>query len=629
MESSEAEIAGGSASTADHVTGSQLSDNVQGTDGQAGSTEGILLWPAIAIVASMWLILIVPGMIAPLTKLHFTSMQSAPALGAILLSVWWFRKSLLPKRKRVVGLVALYSVFVIIMFAIHPSLRILMLIKGLPAAMTLLVVGFVIGQWVQVSKQAWFGVAAFAGLLVGALFVRVGTIDAAFDYTLVPRWKPTAEQELLQSLKNDLASGDSTENVADSVQSTGTPRLPDQPGSSDWAEFRGPRRDGILDDVVFETDWSENPPAELWRRPVGPAWSSFCVVGPWFFTQEQRGKEEIVSAYRVDDGSSVWSQSHQSRFEASMGGVGPRATPTYHQQRLYVMGGSGLIQCLDAATGDCVWKYDLMEELDVPLPSWGFASSPLIFQNLVIAFAGGGDQHATVALDKTNGALVWSAAGGNHGYSSPQLSTIHETEQVLISSNRGLQSLEPHSGKELWNHEWDIDVMARVTQPTVVGNTAYLGTGYGNGTRRIDITRNGDDWQTEEIWTKPMKPYFNDCVYHQGFLYGFDGPIFMCLDAKSGKKAWKRGRYGHGQVLLVQAMEMLLILTEKGKLVLAKTNPKKLEEIATIPSVEGITWNHPVVAGGKLFVRNANEMVAYDLNGKANAASAESDGTDR
>lgn len=612
MESSEAEIVVEPASNDAGAIDNHIRDNVQ-------NAAGILLWPAIAIVAAMWLLLIVPGMIAPLTKLHFYSMQSAPALGAILLSVWWFRNSRIPKRERVIGLVALYSVFVIIMFAIHPSLQILMLLKGLPTALTLLVLGFAVGRWLQVRKQAWFGAAAFLGLLLCALFVRVGTIDAAFDYTLVPRWKPTAEQELLKSLSNDSESRVSATKESDgsiklSDQVSDVADLPAEPRPSDWAEFRGPSRDGILNNVAFETDWSENPPTELWRRPVGPAWSSFCVVGPWFFTQEQRGEEELVSAYRVDDGGGVWSQSHQSRFEASMGGVGPRATPTYHQTRLYVMGGSGLVQCLDAATGDRVWQYDLMDELGVTLPSWGFASSPLIFEDLVIVFAGGGDQHATVALDKADGSLVWSAAGGDHGYSSPQLSTIHGTQQILISSNRGLQSLEPRSGTQLWNHEWDIDVMARVTQPTVVGNTAYLGTGYGNGTRRIDITRNGDRWQTEEIWTKPMKPYFNDCVHHDGFLYGFDGPIFMCLDARSGKKAWKRGRYGHGQVLLVQSMETLLIVTEKGKLVLAKTNPQKLEEIATIPSVEGITWNHPVIADGKLFVRNASEMVAYQLD---------------
>ena len=444
--------------------------------------------------------------------------------------------------------------------------------------------------------------------MIAGLLVRVEDPDAEFAFNLVPRWKPSAEDRFLDSLQNVSLTEEQLSMDPDQFD------LPNVPTERDWAEFRGPKRDGILEGVSFATDWESNPPKELWRHSVGPAWSSFCVVDPLFFTQEQRGDLEVVSAYTVADGLSVWTQETESRFEATMGGDGPRATPTYDDQKVYVTGGSGLIQCLDAKSGNPIWQFDLIEELDVTLPSWGFSSSPLLYDDVVIVFAGGGKKNGTVALDRETGKLVWSTPGGSHGYSSPQLATIEDTEQILISSNRGLQSLDPTTGRELWNYSWDVDVMPRVTQPTVIGNTAYLGTGYGNGTRRIDIKRDGDDWSTEDVWTGPMKPYFNDCVYDEGFLYGFDGPIFMCLDAESGRKAWKRGRYGHGQVLLVKAMQVLLIVTEKGDLVLAKVNPDKLEEITRISSVKGITWNHPVIADGKLFVRNAEEMVCYELD---------------
>jgi outer membrane protein assembly factor BamB len=569
---------------------------------------------AIAIVVVMWGILIIPAMLAPLTKMHFMSMQLGPVFGVLFLSTWWLTTPSMRQSKRWLGLALIFLIFVTTMFLIDNSMRIAMLVQGLPAALTLLVAGmlvsgFLLKRFATVKNRAWFGLICFSTLMVAGLFLRTEDPDAEFAFELVPRWKPTAEDIFLSSLQN-ASSSDEERLPIDPAEN----ELPDHPSMSDWAEFRGPRRDGVVDDVRFRTDWKSNPPPELWRRPIGPAWSSFCVIGPVFFTQEQRGELEVVSAYTVQHGRNIWTSETESRFEASMGGVGPRATPTYDSQRLYVTGASGLIQCLDANTGQSIWKYDLVEELDVPLPSWGFSSSPLLHEDLAIVFAGGGEEDGTIALNRDSGELVWSAPGGNHGYSSPQLATLHDTQQVLISSNRGLQSLDPKTGQELWNHDWDIDVMARVTQPTVVGNTAYLGTGYGNGTRRIDISRDGDGWSTKEVWTESMKPYFNDCVYHQGYLYGFDGPIFMCLNAETGDKEWKKGRYGHGQVLLVQAMGVLLIVTEKGDLVLAKAIPDGLEEIARIPSVEGITWNHPVIADGKLFVRNAEEMVCYKLD---------------
>lgn len=582
------------------------------------SPRSYRVWPAIVIVVAMWMILMVPAIIAPLTKMHFYSMQFGPFFGAIALSIWWMTSRVMPLRRRWLGLALIFALFTLTMFLIHHSVTIALLVQGLPIAMSLLVVGFLVGRFLFPTKQAWVGLSFFLVVMISGLFVRIEDPDAEFAFDLVPRWQPTAEDIFLSSLQNV----SSTENL--SPIDPDEYELPNKPTAADWAEFRGPNRDGVIDDVSFSTDWESNPPKELWRHPIGPAWSSFCVVGPFFFTQEQRGEMEVVSAYTVAKGRNVWTQETESRFEASMGGLGPRATPTYDNQQIFITGASGLVQCLDAKSGKSIWQFDLMEELDVPMPSWGFSSSPLLCSDLVdddlagddvvIVFAGGGEEHGTVALNRETGKLVWSAPGGNHSYSSAHRASIEGVEQILMSSNRGLQSLDPRTGRELWNHAWDIDVMARVTQPTVVGSTAYLGTGYGNGTMRIDIKLDGDLWSTKEAWIKSMKPYFNDCVYHDGFLYGFDGPIFMCLDADSGDKAWKRGRYGHGQVLLIKAMQTLLIATEKGDLVLAKANPDKLEEIVRIPSVQGITWNHPVIADGKLFVRNGEEMVCYELD---------------
>lgn len=569
------------------------------------------LRPAVIIVALMWVVVTVPGMIVPLTMIHFMSMQFGPILGALAIAIWWLTSSAYPWRTRWRSLAVAIVTMVALMFASHLSLQILLLVYGLPIALTILVAGLLVTRGIAWPRRRFYAWTAFAITFLAALFVRVGTIDAGFGFTLVPRWTPTAEDDFLAAM-------DANASKSAEVQ---TYDLPMQPADDDWAEFRGPRRDGIVRGVSLSTDWESNPPRELWRKPVGPAWSSFCVVGPLFFTQEQRGDSEAVVAYDVANGKSVWTHQTEGRFEASMGGIGPRATPTYHGQFLYVTTAKGLIKKLDAATGELAWEYDMVAELEVPLPMWGFASSPLIVEtgdlDEVIVFAGGGPDYGVVSLNAADGLVRWTSDVGTHGYSSAQLATIDGVRQILIASNVGLQAFAPESGTQLWRHDWDIGQMARTVQPTVLaiddGAAVYLGTGYGNGTMRIDVSRDGEKWSAKERWIANLKPYFNDMVHAGGVLYGFDGPIFMAIDAETGDKLWKKGRYGHGQVLLVGDDNVMIVLTESGELVLVRANADKLDEIARLPAIEGVTWNHPVIAGGKLFVRNAETMVAYEL----------------
>ena len=370
--------------------------------------------------------------------------------------------------------------------------------------------------------------------------------------------------------------------------------------------------------VIFPTDWKASPPRELWRREVGPGWGSFTVVGDTLFTQEQRGEQEVVTAYHAKTGDLVWMNEVDSRFDEAVGGPGPRATPTYHEGKLYVQGAGGKIQSIDASTGSSIWVRDLTVDTPAKAPVWGFSASPLVVGDLVITYAGAGDGKSVVAYRREDGEIAWMAGNGTHSYSSPQLSTFDGVPQILMLSNFGLLALSPEDGNQLWQHEWDLGEEAnRVLQPLVLDNDVLIGTFLGMGTRRITVTHESDVWDTTEQWTsRHMKPYFNDFVEHDGYLYGFDNEIFACINLKDGKKEWKRGRYGHGQVLLVKDMNALLILGEQGELVLLGANPEKHTTLGSIQALDGKTWNHPVIAGNLLFVRNGAEAACYELSAK-------------
>ncbi len=568
------------------------------------------LWPAVAIVAAMWGVVKGSQWFAKGTMVEFMSGFFAPMVAGVLMALWWLFASRVTWRQRLIGLMLILGLLVAGFLLSHESMFMSLLMFTLPWLVTA-IVGVLLLKFIPWTKRRWLPVAATAIMVGNAMVLRLDGLSGSFEPELSYRWAPTREEVFLAKTT---AEPSVTEKLV----------LPEELTDSDWPEFRGPARDSRVAGVSFSTDWKATPPREVWRREVGPGWSSFTVIGDTFFTQEQRGEQEVVTAYSAESGDLVWMNEVESRFTEVVGGPGPRGTPTYHAGKLYTQGAAGKIQCIDAATGESIWVRDLTVDTPAQPPQWGFSASPLVVGNLVITYAGAGDGKSVVAYRCEDGEIVWIAGKGTHSYSSPQLATFDGVPQVLMISNFGLQSLSPENGSALWEHEWDLGEQPnRVVQPLVLGNDVLIGTFLGLGTRRITVTHEGDQWSTEELWTsRAMKPYFNDFVEHNGYLYGFDNEIFACVDLKNGKKKWKRGRYGHGQVLLVQDMEMLLILGEQGELVLLETNPKKHTVVAKIQALEGKTWNHPVIAGTRLFVRNGQEAACYDLNPEAPTAVA-------
>lgn len=383
----------------------------------------------------------------------------------------------------------------------------------------------------------------------------------------------------------------------------------------EWPGFRGADRSGSWHGPMITTNWSDHPPRQLWKVPVGPGWSSFAVAGNLLFTQEQRGPMETVVCYDATTGHEIWSRQYEARIEDPMGGPGPRATPTLANGGLFVTGATGMFLRLNPATGEVVWQKNLKEVAGRETPMWGFASSPLVIGSNVIVWAGGKDGKGLLAFDVETGALRWSAPTGDHTYASPQLGTIAGEELVLMLSNDGLVLVEPATGKVRLNYEWKFSGY-RALQPRVVGgDTVLVGTPMNVGTRALRITKVKGELVAEELWTsRSLKPDFSDMVTYQGYIYGNDGGFLTCLDLKTGRRIWKGDRYGKGQVLLLENAGLLLVVAEDGRVHLVRADPNEFVEVDSFKALEGKTWNHPVVVGDTLYVRNSQEAAGFQLS---------------
>jgi outer membrane protein assembly factor BamB len=437
------------------------------------------------------------------------------------------------------------------------------------------------------------------------------------------RWSPSAEEKLLAETANEpppvapvVAPSATPAPVASPsaspvAEASKTPAVPPPPATTttqaEWPGFRGPKRDGVVRGVRIKTDWSTTPPVQLWHRPVGPGWSSFAVNGDLVYTQEQRGENEVVACYKVSTGEPVWSHHDPVRFFESNGGAGPRATPSLSNGRVYTFGATGILNVLDAATGAVVWSRNVSSDTGVKVPFWGFSSSPLVIGNSVIIAASG----QLAAYDAASGNRRWLGPAAGGSYSSPQLATIDGVAQVLMMNSAGTTSVSLADGKELWEHAWSSN---SIVQPAIIAGGDVLITSQDNGTRRIAVTRGPSGWNVSERWTSNgLKPYFNDFVVHKDHAYGFDGRILACIDLKDGQRNWKGGRYGNGQLVLLSDQDLLLVLSEEGELALVQATPDQFIERAKFSAIQGKTWNHPVVVGDILLVRNGEEMAAFRL----------------
>jgi outer membrane protein assembly factor BamB len=565
------------------------------------SQKPLRLWPGVALVVLQWLVRFVGPVVAP--EAVPWAVQGA-FLGGVLIVLWWLFFSRAPWLERLGAVALMVLALVATPYVLHETMAKagmgwMFYIYAVPVLSLALVV------WAAISRRLatgprWAAMAAAIFLACGMwALVRTGGVDGTFDWDFAWRWSETAEERFLAR------AGD--EPAASPAMDLASPALEE----AEWPGFRGPGRDGVVRGVRIATDWSASPPVELWRRPVGPGWSSFAVHGDLVYTQEQRGEEEVVSCYAAATGEPVWVHGDPVRFWEPMAGAGPRSTPAISDGRVYALGATGILNALDAADGSVVWSRDTAPDVEAKLPIWAFAGSPLVVgDEVVIALSG-----QLAAYDLATGEPRWVGPAGGEGYGSPHLATLDGVEQVLLLNGKGAVSVSPADGAQLWESSWE---GFHSLQPALTADGDVLfgtsGSSGGYGTRRLVVTHGSGGWTVEERWTSTgLKPYFNDFVVHQGHAYGFDNSILACIDLEDGERCWKGGRYGNGQLVLVADQDVLLVLSEKGELALVSATPEKFTELARFPAIEGKTWNHPVLVGDLLLVRNAEEMAAFRL----------------
>lgn len=553
------------------------------------------LWPGVVIVILQWLVRFVIPMVVP--EAIGISVLGGLA-GGFAIIVWWAFFSRAPRFERWGAVVLMLVALAVTSRFLHESIATAQLgmtffIYAIPILSLVFVIWAVAGCNLPERSRRMAMVATILLACGVWTLLRTDGMTSDIGHEFSWRWAETPEERLLAQAGDDQAALPSAPVV------TGT--------EASWPGFRGPDRDGIISGVQIETDWTAAPPVELWRRPVGPGWSSFAVRGDLLYTQEQLGDDEVVACYSVTTGNPVWRHRDAARFLGADANPGPRATPTLSSDRVYTFGATGILNALEAGDGTIVWSRNAASDTDVKVPVWGFASSPLVVGEVVIVHVAG----TLVAYDSETGDPRWFGQVGT-GYSSPHLLTIDAIPQILLLSGVGMTSFAPADGKKLWEFQWPVE--DRILQPILIPDGGILLSDVLKGLHRIAVVNGPGGWTIEERWMSTrLKSNFNDLVVHEGHAYGFDGPSLACIDVADGTRNWKGGRYG-GQLLLLADQALLLVLSEKGELALIAADPDRFTELTRFKAIEGKTWNHPVLVGNVLLVRNGQEMVAFRLS---------------
>jgi outer membrane protein assembly factor BamB len=489
---------------------------------------------------------------------------------------------------------------------IYPAWQMFLTHAGVSTAFLAVLVAvlwfFFLGGFRFVTKMKAVGLAMLL-LVVGSFLIR--EVDFNGDLRPIPRFRWEASAQELFDRSRKVPEGKLPE---PSIESD----LTIDP-VADFPRFRGPRGDGIVTPPeLFSTDWEKNPPAIVWRKPCGGGFSAFAVAGDSAITLEQRRGEEALVCYDRKSGEENWVYSYKAHFR-DIFGDGPRATPTIHAGRVYSLGATGTLVCVDGTNGKEIWTVDA---LNAGRPTtWGTSGSPLIAADLglVIVAPGGRTGPSVAAYDLDTGERKWQGGKPGGGYSSPVEATLVGRRQVLIFDAGGLAGFDITNGEELWRHPWKTFQDMNITQPTILdGDRVFISSEASNGCALLRIAQTDDGYESRIVWeNKDMASKFSNPVAVGGAIYGLSHVTLVCLDQQTGKQHWRGRRYGHGQILAVGGT--ILILSERGAVALVAADTKAFAQLAFLEVFKDKTWNTPALAGRHLFIRNAREMACVEL----------------
>jgi len=436
----------------------------------------------------------------------------------------------------------------------------------------------------------------FWGLGVGLLAV----VGGFAILQMLGRGKDFAEPDLLREL-----AGAKLDTVAAATK--------------DWPGWRGPFRDGLCRETGLNWNWPQEGPTVLWEKPTGEGLSTLAVSQGNVLTMFQDGTDEAVICWDAQKSDEKWRFRYPEQFLHKYAN-GPRATPQVEGDRVYTVGGAGKLHCLklnpSTPQGEVIWKKDLLEEFNAVNITWGIAWSPWIEGDLVYAVPGGPKGNSIVALDKHTGAVRWKALDDPAGYSSPIAATLAGQRQLVAFTGLGLVGLMPETGAELWRFDWPTDRGVNAATPIIAGDYVFISSGYNYGCALLKIVKNGSGFSAQKVYqNKRMRNHFSSCVLFEDHLYGFDDSSLTCLEFRTGNLVWReRGTFGKGSLLIADGH--LVILAENGLFALAEATPKGYREKWRqwfAPEGSRRIWSVPVLCDGRLYVRDEERLVCYDL----------------
>jgi outer membrane protein assembly factor BamB len=321
---------------------------------------------------------------------------------------------------------------------------------------------------------------------------------------------------------------------------------------------------------------------------------------------------EGVICLDAEKGSERWQFIYPGQYEERMGS-GPRSTPVVDEGHVYAVGPTGVFHCLRADTGERIWRHDLLKEFHAKQPRYGVSFSPLVDGELVYALPGGPNDGCVAAFEKCSGRLVWHALGDEPGYSSPVCATLAEVRQLLVLTNEALVSLSPADGRIYWRYPWPIKDGFNIATPLTFGNYVFISSAYGKGCALLEVTSNADgSLRVQEVYEhNRMRNYFASSVRYGEHVYGFDNSDLACMELRTGTVVWRERGFRKGSLLIADGR--LIVLAEHGRLALAEAAPEGYRERAAFQISKNKCWTVPVLAGGRLYVRDENHLYCLDL----------------